>query len=349
MNIVVLCLSPLGDAIFATPALRALRYSYPEARIFVLASPPAGAVLKANSLGLQISVVPDVLELYRYLQQIRREKYDLAVGLSQWGSFFTRFCGVRNCADFSRLPSRKERQSVVDLCLDVITSLGLSCPSPRTECWWTEQDRERAERFLAQWQKQDEDVSAPMVAVHCGGRYFVRKRWPLEFFVKLIRDLTENYGVRVVLIGGKDDRENCSLIQKAVPAVRDTAGRLTVGETAAFLSRCRVFIGNDSGPLHLAAAVPIETIGLYGPTDPQQFYPYEPPRHTFLYKAFPCSPCYRFGGRLWQHLPRCSRAYCMEAIRPEEVLTRVIARLKPDFPSCVSSIEPVRDVCIPPS
>jgi ADP-heptose:LPS heptosyltransferase len=91
-------------------------------------------------------------------------------------------------------------------------------------------------------------------------------------------------------------------------------------ETAALLKKCCLFIGNDSGPLHLAAALNVPTIGLFGPTAPRQFYPYKSIKHTFIYKNLPCSPCYRFGGGVWQYFPRCSKAYCMEEITIWELI-----------------------------
>jgi ADP-heptose:LPS heptosyltransferase len=212
--------------------------------------------------------------------------------------------------------------------------------SSKTDFWFLPHDEQIADRYL-----EAHGISRPMIALHCGGRHFYRKRWPVERFARLAKSLRNYYECEVVCIGGTEDRETAFAIQSIVPEVKMAAGELSLAQTAALVSKCRLMIGNDSGPLHLSAALDTPTIGLFGPTHLGQFYPYNPELHRFIYKPFSCSPCYCYGGSLFQHVPRCSRAYCMEAITEQDILQEVELLFSQKNPisaysSILSSLEP---------
>lgn len=321
-NVVLLCLSPLGDTLFATPAIRALGESLPKARIIILANPPATKILKSNPFGMETITVSDQWSFLKVLSFIRKQEFDLALGLSLLGSLFTHWCGTSCHNDFNDINCPKS-QSVVQMCLEIVRTIGLNPNTNETEFWINDLEAMKAVQVVTSLLDDSGCYKAPLVAIHCGGHYFIRKRWPLSYFVQLIQMLQVNFGFRVVLVGGPEDRQNASQIETSIPGVINIAGHLRLTETAVLLQKCQLFIGNDSGPLHLAAALRRPTIGLFGPTSPNQFYPYHSPTHKFLYKGLSCSPCYQFGGSLWQQIPRCSRSYCMEAISPEEVVKEV--------------------------
>lgn len=316
-----LCFSPLGDALFATPAIRAIRYNLPQARIVILANQLGAEVFKNNPYQIEVAPCADQWDLLKKLVEIRKHNFDLAVGLSQIGGFFTRFCGTPFRSDFFSIEGKKSHVSVVKLCLEVIIQAGLAVNTYDTEFWITDLQQRKADLFL---KEGNADLRKPIIAVHCGGHYFARKRWPLLSFIRLIAAILEETSYQVMVVGGKEDMESADLIKSIIPEVINATGRFTLGETAALLNRCRLLIANDSGPLHLGAAIGIPTIGLFGPTNPEQFYPYRQPFHRYIYKKISCSPCYRFGGGFWQYLPRCSKAYCMEAIKVEEVLRLIM-------------------------
>lgn len=254
---------------------------------------------------------------------IRKAKYDLALGLSQLGSLFTRFCGTPYHYDFFDINYRAE-QPVTQMSLDIVRSAGCVPGSFQTEFWMHPWEEAAALENVAKFLCSENYDGSPLIALHSGGHYFTRKRWPLDNYIRLAQYLLVQTGWRVVLIGGREDIENSRTIQKAVPQVINATGRFKLSETAVLLKYCRIYLGNDSGPLHLAAAMGTPTLGLFGPTAPRQFYPYSPPDHTYIAKKLPCSPCYKFGGGFWQQIPKCSRAYCMEAISPEEVLYQLL-------------------------
>lgn len=330
-RVLVLQFSPIGDTIFAVPALKALREYYPQATIVVLASARAGDVLKGLPYHDMLRICRSGLDVARTLVEFRHLHFDLAVGLSNQGSWLSFFCGTPFKAGFptpllslAEPGALKEEPAahVVEYCLAVVRLLGATVPGDRRlELWLSPAEKERARTFLAA-----HGLSDPMVAVHPGGRYFPLKRWPVERFARLV-DALAGQGYRAVIVGGPEDTELAgSLAEQAECEPVVAAGRLRLKETAALLAHCRLFIGNDSAPLHMAAAVNTPTLGLFGPTDPRQFSPYGP-GHTVLYKALPCSPCFRFLGGLGQYLPKCTRAQCMEAITVEETAAAALNRL----------------------
>ena len=321
-RVVALCFSPLGDALFATPAIRALRFNLPQARIVILANQLGVEIFKNNPYQIEVVNCLDQWDLLKKTVEIRKQGFDLALGLSQIGSFFTRFCGTPFRSDFFSV-QEKNNLSVVKRCLEVVNEAGLAVNTYETEFWFSESEERKVESFL---KHAGYDFKRPLLAVHCGGHYFIRKRWPLFNFIRLIETVNEETPYQVILVGGKEDREDAALIQSILPGIINTAGCFRLGETAALLKKCRLLIANDSGPLHLGAAIGTPTIGLFGPTTPDQFFPYRRPPHRYIYKKLSCSPCYRFGGGLWQYLPRCSKAYCMEEIQVCEVLELVMDR-----------------------
>lgn len=271
---------------------------------------------------MEIIVVDNQWDLAREMTKIRRDNYDLALGLSQIGSYCAKLSNAELIVDFDRVESGND-YSVVQLCLEVLKcalhhlNIPASIGSSKTEFWFLPQDEQAVENYLDGHQLNS---MRPKVAFHCGGHYFTRKRWPVNRFARLARILQEYYECDIFCIGGMEDLETAMVIQSLVPEVKIMAGELTLSQTAALLAKCRLMIGNDSGPLHLCAAVNTQTVGLFGPTAPCQFYPYNPAFHRFIYKPLSCSPCFRYGGSFLQHVPRCSRAYCMENITGQDVL-----------------------------
>ena len=323
-RVVALCFSPLGDALFATPAIRALRFNLPQARIVILANQLGFEVFKNNPYQIEVIDCLDQWDLLKKLVEIRKCGFDLALGLSQIGSIFTRFCGTPFRADFFSVSEKKKKDlSVVKRCLEVVIQAGLAVNTYETEFWIQESEKQKVHLFL---EGKKYDFQKPLLAIHCGGHYFIRKRWPLSNFIRLIEAIIQHTPYQVALVGGKEDKLDAALIQSVLPEVINTVGCFSLGETAALLTRCQLLIANDSGPLHLGAAIGTPTIGLFGPTTPDQFFPYRQPQHRYLYKKLSCSPCYRFGGGLWQYLPRCSKAYCMEEIKVNDVLNLVLDR-----------------------
>jgi len=163
---------------------------------------------------------------------------------------------------------------------------------------------------------------APRVAVGAGASYGSAKCWPAERFAGALNRLASGRDVEVVLFGtpaeGEVSKAICAGLER--PPV-DLTGRTSVGELAPLLSRCSAFLGNDSGAMHVAAAVGLPVVAVFGPTDPGGTAPVTPRVAVIQEKPY-CSPCF---------LRRCPTDHrCMTRIAPERVadcLLRVVAEV----------------------
>ena len=157
----------------------------------------------------------------------------------------------------------------------------------------------------------------PLIAIHPGAGAAV-KQWPLAAWATVADGLNSTFGAQILLTGGASER---SLTQALGVALRqpalDSAGATPLGQLAALQARCALVLGSDSGPLHLAVAVGVPTVHLYGPVAHAKFGPWgDPARHVVVATDWACAPCNQLdwpAAVLAQH-------QCMAAITPERVL-----------------------------
>ncbi|MGH9749460.1 MAG: glycosyltransferase family 9 protein, partial [Candidatus Polarisedimenticolia bacterium] len=150
-------------------------------------------------------------------------------------------------------------------------------------------------------------AAAPRVAIHPGGHH-PSQRWSPEQFADVITCLTERHGAACLVLAGPGEE---GLVDRICAATTDAlpAGPLDVRSMAALIGACELFVGCNSGPLHIAGALGVPTVSVMGPTDPVRFAP-RGPADRVVRHPLPCSPCDR--GRCWHHT-------CLRGIEPEEV------------------------------
>jgi ADP-heptose:LPS heptosyltransferase len=152
------------------------------------------------------------------------------------------------------------------------------------------------------------------------GMNLAAKRWPLERYQELVRRLVRELDVEVLLIGGPEDIDlNRRLLEGLdVPTgtITNLAGKTTIGQLAAQLEQCAFFIGNDSSPMHLAAAVGTPVIAIFGPTSPQEYgpYPLDDPKHIAIWHHPIGQPCFFLG-----KMQTCTACTCMQSVTVDEV------------------------------
>ncbi|HEX6122069.1 MAG TPA: glycosyltransferase family 9 protein, partial [Ktedonobacterales bacterium] len=175
--------------------------------------------------------------------------------------------------------------------------------------------------------------STALVTMHVGGEGFEgRKRWAPERFAEVGNGLVERCNAQVLLIGGRDDRALAEQTAALMPrGATVLAGATPLKVTAALIEQSTLFIGNDSGPLHMAAAVNTPAVGIFGPSDWRQFQPIGKPgyQQRVVHSNLPCSPCFRFvGNDPWWYRNPCHSRACLEAISPQQVLDAALALLE---------------------
>ena len=149
-----------------------------------------------------------------------------------------------------------------------------------------------------------------LVALIPGARW-ESKMWPAERFAKVADALSEQFGLTAVVTGAAGDAELAARIGAAARSpIVDLTGRTTLKQAAELLRRCRVTVGNDTGPLYLSSAVGTRTVGLFGPSDARRLGPYGD-GHAKVVAEVDCAPCRN---------RTCRRRTCMESISPEQVI-----------------------------
>lgn len=279
-KIAVLRANRLGDFVVTLPALTALRAAYPAAEIVLLGLAWHAAFLAGRSQPIdRVVVIPpcrgvgeaedfvdNPVALDDFFAALVTERFDLALQLHGGGRFsnpFIRRVGARltvglrtpEAAPLDRwLPYTPYQHEVLRF-LEVVGLVGGGPVPLSPQLAVTADDLAAAERALP-------DDGRPLVAIHPGATD-PRRRWPPAHFAA-VGDALAAAGARVALVGAAEESPLTLAVGGAMATpVADLAGDLTLGGLAGLLARCRVVIGNDSGPLHLAAAVGAPTVGIY--------------------------------------------------------------------------------------
>ncbi len=264
-HILVITLSNIGDAVMTTPVLEALHRRYPQAMIDLVTDrrssevfthcPYRGRIVfKEKRAGWR-----GTLKLVR---ELRRMRYDLIVDLRTDGLAYL----LRARRRLTKWRCRPRGPHAVERHMGVIAILG-GLDIPPTRIWLApELERDAAQRLRplpgGRW-----------LALGPGANW-APKIWPAERFRALIAQLSDAFD-GVILLGGPGDAERCREVARDCPLpCIDLAGHTALLEAAAVLARTTVFVGNDSGLGHLAAAVGTPTVTLFGPGEPQRYHPW---------------------------------------------------------------------------
>lgn len=167
----------------------------------------------------------------------------------------------------------------------------------------------------------------PLVAMHPGAGWYSRARiWPARNFAAVAKGLVESHGATVVVLGGPDEEEAGRLIEEAVgdsTRLFNLVGQTSILESAALLELCGLFVGNDSGPMHIAAAVDTPVVAVFGPSNARAWGPYTPPgeksRHCIVARDLPCMPCFYRAHSLGLR-EGCGTRECLTMLPPGPVL-----------------------------
>jgi ADP-heptose:LPS heptosyltransferase len=260
MRILFVTSNRLGDAVLSTGLLDHLVRSYPMARITVVCGPVAAGIfdrMPNRERTIQLQKQRWRRHWLTLWAGVATTLWDLVVDVR--GSAIALLVPARRRAEFRRSPGSKIAQ--------LATVLRLS-PPPLPVAWIDDADRRRVDMLLP--------AARPLVALAPTANW-APKVWPAERFATLFRSLASAFvpgAVPVVLGGpGATDAMMAAPLLDALPDAIDLTGRLTLPEISAVLARVAVFIGNDSGLMHMAAAVGAPTIGLFGPTDAATYGP----------------------------------------------------------------------------
>ncbi len=325
-----------GDLVCDTVLFAAFRQALPEARIAaVVRSSAHEAILAPGGLAdeyLHFSADSDhyLRDALRLLRGIRRFRPDLMCVSTETDPVKSPVLSLLSGAKlrmgeagsalgrlYTYAPPRRAEQHKVLSNWDILAAAGMD-ERPQPQVAVCEEDAQAMDRLASErrW------PSAGPIAIHAGSRGIdTFKRWPVGHFAALIDRLSVTGDRPIVLVGGRDDAEEASAIRERVACeVDNLAATLSLGELAALFQRCSLVIGNDSGPMHIAAAVGAPSIVIFGPTCPERTRPWGD-NVTVVRTGISCSPCFprlRFG---------CGDPRCLTELEVDRVLEVAQSRL----------------------
>lgn len=357
-HILVIKLATIGDLLLATPALRALRESYPRATIDLLVTPSSAGVLDAWEVIDRVIVLDkylfdqpkqlltrpaNLLKLRPLLHDLRAGHYDAVLLMHHLTLFFGRrkhqallwatgakyLVGLDNGHGWFlnvRVPDRGfGAMHEAEYCLALAEAVGGKTSEKWLTMPLTDEQRAQATRLIAE-HETDGRVARPLIVMHPGsGGYSTARRWSPVRFAQLADTLYREFGGQLLLVGGPEEAELhariIDMLRADVPA-RSMAGKCSIQVTAAVLAQADLFVGNDAGPMHLAAAVGTPTVAIFGLSNSDAWGPYtggHPDRQAVVVKLdLPCMPCFYRGHELGT--PQgCATRDCLTTLGVEPV------------------------------
>jgi len=304
LNILLVRLREIGDVVFTTPALRAVRQRFPDARIAYLVEPLAAPVVASSRHIDELIVAPraSLASDIRLGLRLRAQRYDLAVdfhggpraSLLTWLSGAPRRIGyaVRGRAWMytTRVPRPRalRPRHAVENQWDLLTAIDVPAPSPAADPVEMPVDPQAAAAVATRLSAAGLPATARLIVVHVSaGNPF--RRWSQDSFAEVTAALISRHDdVRVVVVSGPSERDAAARViqhtRERLPAAKRESvlsiGDCSLAELRALLDGAALFIGGDSGPLHIAATSAIPIVGLYGPTLPVRSAPWRSPMLT---------------------------------------------------------------------
>ncbi len=339
-NILVVKLDHIGDCVISLPAVRRLKRHFPDARLFVLSGRGSLAVWSRES-SVEEAIEFDFFHMrsglgliersdddWRHLEQrLAAYHFDLAIDLRKHPEtrLVLQHVGARYTAGFDHHnqfpwldvalewpgdpPYFHKRQHVGDDLVNLVDTVATACETERAIF-------ARKPGGLPVIEDGDRLFSKPVVCVHPAAGTEMRQ-WPPEYFSILIDQLVAEEDVHIALIGGPDEAELASGILEKVNhagSVWSLIGKIKLAELPAVLSACTLFVGNNSGPHHIAAGLGVPTIGIHsGVTDTNEWGPMGP-LAVAMTRDMSCAPCYL------TKMEECGRGFaCLRQLLPGDV------------------------------
>jgi lipopolysaccharide heptosyltransferase II len=338
----------IGDVLFATPAIRALRSSLPDAYIGCMVGPWAREIVQDNPHLDEVLTCPfpgftrrpkkhllhPYLVLWSYARTLRTQRYDLALILRfdhWWGAVLALWAGVserigygvQETAPFltQALPYASGRHEVEQnlSLVEAVTGHRVVDPGP-LEFKPSSEAVHSASRLLAR-----KEPRQGYLGLHPGSGAPV-KLWRPEGFAQVADDLAHSHDLQVVITGSAGERPLVeSIVERMETDPLVIVGQTSLAELAALMGRCKLVIGVDSGPLHLAVSQGIPTVHLFGPVDHRAFGPWgDPSQHLVVLSGKSCIPCNRL-----DYAPQELEEHdCVRSITAESVLKAAETLLK---------------------
>ncbi len=325
MKIVVRVPNWIGDAVLSLPAIESLKKGFPDAEIWIAAKEWVKDLFSVNDGAAKIIPLPPLKDARAFIgfsRELRERAFDLGILLTNSFSSALLFYlaripqrwgygrdGRRILLTKSVIP-KETPDSVHQLkyYLNLLSGLGLKTTSPEEIRRISPEESSDARQLLV---AGGVDLARPLILFGPGAAYGPAKRWPASSFASLGNMLQSGKNAQIILIGSSDEDD----LSRKIAAEMDQrpmsfVGKTPLRELISLISLADLFVTNDTGPMHLANALHVPVVAIFGPTDPGRTGPFFQPARV-LRKEVPCWPC------LYRKCPYDHR--CMTRITPEEV------------------------------
>jgi ADP-heptose:LPS heptosyltransferase len=309
----------LGDTLWGTPAIRALRETFPQAPICVLTSPIGNEILRHNPHVDELIVIRDPVffKLPSLYFQLKKKQFSdvlifhtsqrpilpLTAVIGAERLIGTK--GINKGLDFLLTHPVETKDHEIERRLQLVQQAGAQPTSPTLELFFNHQDEQEAEDFLSQHRLP---LGVPLISLHPGAKDLF-KQWAPSHFIDLGNRLAQQGNCQIFVTGTPSEEalvtSIASQIKGAIPVTH-----LKLRAFAAFLKRMKLMISNDTGPMHIAFAMQIPTLALFTPTDPRLCGPYGITNGHVISKQRTCTPCLR---------KKCREPFCLLQIGVREV------------------------------
>ena len=329
----------IGDLLLVTPVLRTLRTNFLHAHTALLADAKLADLVRLNQNIDELITIDKkgyhdkLLNYMRFIGEIRHKKFDLVINLhkNERASFIAALSGAKKIVGYSTfgpgllfdqvIENRKRCKHQVHAHFDVLTeTLGITNIDDRGIEMWLDEAAEATAAAI--WSQAFPDIK-PVIGLNIGASW-PTKRWPKEYFAELADRLVD-HGFAIAYFGGPMDVE---IVDQAIslmkhkdhPQVVKLTGKVSLMELAALLKKCAVFVTNDSGPMHIATAMNVPLVSMFGASPVEGFWPYND-ISIVMKTPLSCHPCYK-------HTCKLGGLECMNAITVDQVFATTLGQVK---------------------
>ena len=324
-KIIVVRIDRIGDLALTTPVFKNIKKSIPNCGLSVLANKTGHALLHDNPNVDHIIIYDPKQSLCRKIWEILKLRlfgFDLAIDLyadfEMKTALITALIGAKKRIGYSsygrqfffnlQSPELRDDGHFIEISLELLKSIGIRADEKDPEIFLTKSERQRAKRLLETKTNSEKSI----IAIHPGA-YYPSQRWLPEYYAEVVNQLRHSDQVEFILLGGQGDLDEIGAVQSSLNGTISTHVTSDIRQFSAIISLCKILVCNNSGPLHIAAAVRTPTISFIGPTNKSRWFPVGSIQRVFRTDWLECIGCQEAYCKKSTH-------DCMRLIKPAQVV-----------------------------
>lgn len=331
-NILLVKVRGIGDTVLLTPSIGTVKEKFPDAKIVVLTSILGSSILENNPYLDEIIIydrnkLKNPINHLSFLSKIREEKFDLAINFhaSFRSALLVCLSGAKlkivhnhsgkNYFSNIEISAKKEQKSAIERDFDCLRALGVEPVSKETKIYLSESEKDFGKKFLHNLLAQNGDVPK-FIGLNPGANRPC-KRWIEERFAELADKIIEKYKSKIIIFSGPGEEYIAEKIVKLMKNKAYLIKNLDLRQVVSIISHCNLLIGNDNGLFHIAVALGVSTITIFGPENPVEWHPYDhlpTDKHIAISRMLPCMNCGRID---------CETNECINLITVTEVFEKI--------------------------